>query len=197
MTKAKQTVAKGIRVLSVPPVMVTALLLLLSRWKPYFFRTRTEIFICIFLLGIVPVLAYPLQKILPRWKKEGREGQRKLAFLFSLAGYSVSFFWSLAAGVGKEMQLICTTYFLSVLLLTVCNKGLHFRASGHACSVTGPLLFLIYFVGWKCVMPCIMVAGLIVWSSLVLKRHTCRELAGGAVTCMIAFTVSLWCVIYR
>ena len=38
MTKAKQTVAKGIRVLSVPPVMVTALLLFLSIWKPYFFR---------------------------------------------------------------------------------------------------------------------------------------------------------------
>lgn len=197
MTKAKQTVAKGIRVLSVPPVMVTALLLFLSIRKPYFFRTWREIFICILLLGIVPALAYPLQKILPRWKKEGREGQRKLAFLFSLAGYTVSFLWSLTSGVGKEIQLICTTYFLSVLLLTVCNKGLHFRASGHACSVTGPLLLLIYFVGGKCILPCIMAAGLIVWSSLVLKRHTCRELAGGAVACMIAFAVSLWCVIYR
>lgn len=197
MTKAKQTVAKGIRVLSVPPVMVTALLLFLSIWKPYFFRTWREIFICILLLGIVPALAYPLQKILPRWKKEGREGQRKLAFLFSLAGYTVSFLWSLTSGVGKEIQLICTTYFLSVLLLTVCNKGLHFRASGHTCSVTGPLLLLIYFVGEKCILPCIMAAGLIVWSSLVLKRHTCRELAGGAVACMIAFAVSLWCVIYR
>lgn len=197
MTKAKQTVAKGIRVLSVPPVMVTALLLFLSIWKPYFFRTWREIFICILLLGIVPALAYPLQKILPRWKKEGREGQRKLAFLFSLAGYTVSFLWSLTSGVGKEIQLICTTYFLSVLLLTVCNKGLHFRASGHACSVIGPLLLLIYFVGGKCILPCIMAAGLIVWSSLVLKRHTCRELAGGAVACMIAFAVSLWCVIYR
>lgn len=62
MTKAKQTVAKGIRVLSVPPVMVTALLLFLSIWKPYFFRTWREIFICILLLGIVPALAYPLQK---------------------------------------------------------------------------------------------------------------------------------------
>ena len=144
MTKAKQTVAKGIRVLSVPPVMVTALLLFLNIWKPYFFRTWREIFICILLLGIVPALAYPMQKILPRWKKEGREGQRKLAFLFSLAGYTVSFLWSLTSGVGKEIQLICTTYFLSVLLLTVCNKGLHFRASGHACSVTGPLLLLIY-----------------------------------------------------
>lgn len=197
MTKAKQTVAKGIRVLSVPPVMVTALLLFLSIWKPYFFRTWREIFICILLLGIVPALAYPLQKILPRWKKEGREGQRKLAFLFSLAGYTVSFLWSLTSGVGKEIQLICTTYFLSVLLLTVCNKGLHFRASGHACSVTGPLLLLIYFLEKKCILPCIMAAGLIVWSSLVLKRHTCRELAGGAVACMIAFAVSLWCVVYR
>lgn len=192
----RDAAAKSIRVLSVPPVMITVLLLLLNRWKPYFFRTRTEIFISIFWLGIVPVLAYPMQKILPHWKQKGREGQRKLAFLFSMAGFSAAFVQSLAAGVGKEIQLICATYFLSVLLLSICNKGFHFRASGHACSVTGPLLLLVYFVGWKSILPCVA-AALIVWSSLVLKRHTCRELAGGAVTCMIAFAVSMVCIVYR
>lgn len=193
----RDAAAKSIRVLSVPPVMVTVLLLLLNRWKPYFFRTRTEIFISIFWLGIVPVLAYPMQKILPHWKQKGREGQRKLAFFFSMAGYSAAFVWSLAAGVGKEIQLICSTYFLSVVLLIICNKGFHFRASGHACSVTGPLLLLVYFVGWKSILPCVAAAALIVWSSLVLKRHTCRELAGGAVACVIAFAVSLVCIVYR
>ncbi len=87
----RDAAAKSIRVLSVPPVMITVLLLLLNRWKPYFFRTRTEIFISIFWLGIVPVLAYPMQKILPHWKQKGREGQRKLAFLFSMAGFSAAF----------------------------------------------------------------------------------------------------------
>ncbi len=37
------------------------------------------------------VLAYPMQKILPHWKQKGQEGQRKLAFLFSMAGYSAAF----------------------------------------------------------------------------------------------------------
>lgn len=42
---------------------------------------------------------------------------------------------------------------------------IHLIYSGHACSVTGPLIFLIYFTGWKTLLPCLVVGA---GSNLVL-----------------------------
>ena len=63
--------------------------------------------------------------------------------------------WAVSNPVSPQMLLLCLTYFFSVVLLTLCNKALHVHASGHACSVTGPLLLLIYLVDWTLIFPCI------------------------------------------
>ena len=187
----KERIAKAIRVLSVPPVMVSVLILILAFSKDGIFRSALEIVITIVLLGFVPILAYGLQKILPGFKEQGREGQRKLAFITNLVGYSAAFLWALIADVENALLLICSTYFFSVVLLTICNNGLHYRASGHASSFTGPLVLLIYFFGWKVIIPCLVIAALIIWSSIYLKRHTVKEIVGGIVVCLLSFTLSL------
>lgn len=190
MTK-KENIAKGIRVLSSPPVMVTALILILAYTRNTFFRNNIEIIVPILLLGFVPVLAYPMQRVLPNFKDKGREGQRKLAFILNLIGYTVAMLWAIFSKVNKQLFLVCITYFITVVLLTICNKALHFRASGHASSFTGPLLLLIYFVSWKAILPCVLFCALVIWSSLALKRHTMQELAGGIIVCAISFALSL------
>lgn len=187
----KERIAKAIRVLSVPPVMVSVLILILAFSKDGIFRSALEIVITIVLLGFVPILAYGLQKILPGFKEQGREGQRKLAFITNLVGYSAAFLWALIADVENALLLICLTYFFSVVFLTICNNGLHYRASGHASSFTGPLVLLIYFFGWKVIIPCLVIAALIIWSSIYLKRHTVKEIVGGIVVCLLLFTLSL------
>ena len=187
----KERIAKAIRVLSVPPVMVSVLILILAFSKDGIFRSALEIVITIVLLGFVPILAYGLQKILPGFKEQGREGQRKLAFITNLVGYSAAFLWALIADVENALLLICLTYFFSVVFLTICNNGLHYRASGHASSFTGPLVLLIYFFGWKVIIPCLVIAALIIWSSIYLKRHTAKEIVGGIVVCLLSFTLSL------
>ena len=187
----KERIAKAIRVLSVPPVMVSVLILILAFSKDGIFRSTLEIVITIVLLGFVPILAYGLQKILPGFKEQGREGQRKLAFITNLVGYSAAFLWALIADVENALLLICLTYFFSVVFLTICNNGLHYRASGHASSFTGPLVLLIYFFGWKVIIPCLVIAALIIWSSIYLKRHTVKEIVGGIVVCLLSFTLSL------
>lgn len=120
----KERIAKAIRALSVPPVMVSVLILILAFSKDGIFRNTLEIVITVVLLGFVPILAYGLQKILPGFKEQGREGQRKLAFITNLVGYSAAFLWALIADVENALLLICSTYFFSVVLLTICNKGL-------------------------------------------------------------------------
>lgn len=186
----KERFAKIIRALSVPPVMVSVLIFILAFHTEDVFRNESEIVIMIVLLGIVPVLAYVLSGIIPAVRVQGREGQRKLAFITNLVGYSIALLWAVLANVDKELLLICLTYFLSVIILTICNKGFKFRASGHASSFTGPLVFLIYFFGWKAIIPSLFIAALIIWSSLYLKRHTAKELTGGILVNAISFIIS-------
>lgn len=191
---SKERIAKVIRVLSVPPVMVTVLIFILAFNKIGIFRNTLEIVISIVLLGFFPILAYALNGILPGFKEQGREGQRKLAFITNLIGYSAAFLWALISDVENALLLICSTYFFSVLFLTICNKVFYYRASGHACSFTGPLVLLIYFLGWKVIIPCLLIAALIIWSSIYLKRHTVKELTGGIVVCLFSFALSLFLI---
>lgn len=60
----KNTFAKIIRIISVPPVMITFLLVILNTTRPDIFRNNVEVLTSIILLGIVPVLAYPFQLLL-------------------------------------------------------------------------------------------------------------------------------------
>ncbi len=187
----KERIAKAIRTVSVPPIMISMLILILAFNKNNIFRNLTEIIIMIVLLGLVPALAYVLSSIIPEVKAKGREGQRKLAFITNLVGYSMALSWAVLTNVKKELLLICLTYFLSVVFLTICNKGFHFRASGHASSFTGPLILMIYFLGWKVLIPALVIAVFIVWSSIYLKRHTIKELAAGMLVNILAFAVSI------
>ena len=52
-------------------------------------------------------------------------------------------------------------------------------------------MLLVYFFGLKVLVPCLVIAGLIVWSSIYLKRHTLKELVGGMVSCLLAFGLSM------
>lgn len=182
--------AKVIRVLSVPPIMISALILILYFTRGEYFKHPYEMFIAIFLLGLVPILAYPLQKCIPSLKDKGRDGQRKLAFITNLIGYIAAFVWALISEVESGLLLICSTYFFSVVFLTICNV-FHFKASGHASSFTGPLLVLVYALGWKALIPCVVVAAAIIWSSLELKRHTIQQLMAGIGVCALSFIISL------
>ena len=139
----KNTFAKIIRIISVPPVMITFLLVILNTTRPDIFRNNVEVLTSIILLGIVPVLAYPFQLLSSSLEDRGRIMQRKLAFIFSLIGYSTALLWAILVHTSKELLMICATYFISVVILTFFNKVLKKRASGHACSITGPLVFLI------------------------------------------------------
>ena len=76
-----------IRILTVPPVFALALLVTAYCCMPGVFASPGELLGFILCLSVLPVLGYPLQRVLPRFREKGREGQRSLAMLFSAAGY--------------------------------------------------------------------------------------------------------------
>ena len=183
----KKITAKIVRVLTIPPLLILALLTAIYFIRTSAFRGVGDYIAAIICLAVIPSLAYPLQPIIPGFKGKGREGQRELAFVMSVVGYVIGFLYALISGAGAELKFIFIAYLLSVMLLLVFNKGLHLRASGHACGVLGPLLFAVYFLGWQWAIPCAVIAAGVVWSSVALTRHTPKELCLGGACALTAF----------
>ncbi len=184
---SKNQAAKTLRIVTIPPLLVAAMLTILYIFRPTIFGSITDLLVGIMSLAVIPTLAYPLQPLLPKYKNSGRDAQRKLAFIFSPVGYAIGFIYAMAANVSIELKFIFGTYLLSVFVLILFNKVFHFKASGHACGVFGPLIHTVYFMGWGWLIPCALAVWGVVWSSLYLMRHTKKELFFGGMTAMTAF----------
>ena len=78
-------------------------------------------------------------------KDDSRKNQRKMAFIFNFVPYLAVMVIGYCVGCNKMLQGIFNAYFLSVLVLTIVNKGFKIKASGHACSCTLPYLILTYY----------------------------------------------------
>ena len=186
---SKKTIAKTVRVVTIPPLLVSFLFVILYFGRPDFFRGIFDLIAGITFLAIIPTLAYPLQPIIPGFKDKGRKGQRTLAFITSGIGYIGGILYAVISGVSNELLLIFASYFVSVIVLTVFNILLKRKASGHSCGVVGPLIFTVYFLGWGWLIPCVLLAGAVAWSSVALKRHTPNDLLLGGLSAAFAFMI--------
>ena len=184
-------IAKIVRVSSVPPFMVTILIILLYFLREGIFRSWVDAVVSVVALAVIPVLAYPLSWIIPKIRAKGREGQRNLAFALNPVGYISAFLYGLIRGAGKDLMTIYTAYLLSVIVLLLFNKVLKFRASGHACAVTGPIVIISYYLGMWGIICGATVYFAILWASIVLKRHTLKEFIYGSLTSTVAFFISV------
>ena len=179
--RAVRIAAKTVRVITVPPVMALALFTLL--WLHGGIIGQVRDYICsVVLLVVLPVSAYPLQRLLPSLREKGREAQRSLAMIMSVAGYVLGVVYALIFSTSPAILTLFLTYLISGTALLVINKLFGFKASGHACGLTGPLAALAYYTGWYVLIIGAVLLAAVVWSSLVMKRHTPLQLlVGGAV----------------
>lgn len=182
--------AKVIRVITIPPLMVLALLAVLYGFRGELFRDLGELMVSIFFLMLVPVLAYPIAFAVPRLRKKGREGQRNLAFVMNTVGYLGAVVWGKVRDISLLLMQVFWTYFLSVCILLIVNKVIRRRASGHACSITGPLILMVWLLDWRALFPSALIFALIIWASLRTKRHTPKELILGSLCAFAAFGIS-------
>ena len=190
MNRFLDTTAKVIRIITVPPIIVTAFLLYLYGFDATIFGGRLNLAVCIAGLGIFPALAYPVWALVPAFRRKKREFQRKLAFLFSLVGYVAVFVFCHLRAVPERLMLIADAYMASVALLFVINFLFIIKASGHSCSVTGPLALLVYLTGPIALLPCLAVEILSFWASVRTGRHTLKQLIQGAAVAVLAFGIT-------
>ncbi len=174
-----QKFAKLIRFITVPPIIVTAELLLLFFFEDVFPATL-DFWLTLICLAVIPTLAYPLQKIVPAFRAGGQKMQRKLAFILSPIGYIAAVICSILRDAIPNLLYITVVYLVSVVLLLLINKLTPFHASGHGCSLCGSVFLPCLFLGWLAFIPGTILFGLSFWASVYLKRHTAREFLLGA-----------------
>ena len=185
--------AKAIRVLTIPPFMVAALLTVLFFFDDVF-PSGGDFWLALAFLAVVPVLAYPFQKLFPRLAAKGRSMQRKLAFIFSFLGYGAAVATSILRDAVPNLLYISVVYLISVVTLTVFNCLTPWHASGHACSIAGPILLICLFIGWYAIPVGTLIFAASFWASVYMKRHTVREFLLGALCAGIAGLVTYFLV---
>lgn len=181
--------AKAIRIMTVAPLMALVMLLLLFLKDAKLYGNPLHFGLLILFLVAFPLLAYPLQPLIPKYKDLGREGQRTLAIFFAVAGYILGCLSAVLMHAPKSVWLIYLSYLLSGALVMLINKLFHFRASGHACGVTGPFAILVLFgehVGFLGIPILVLVS----FSSLLMKRHTIPQLICGTIIPFVALGLS-------
>ena len=171
-------VYKIIRVATVPPLMASVLFIILG---VYGITDWIDSLLGVFFLGILPILSYPLQRFIPYYKDKGREGQRNLAIVFSVAGYILGCILALIFKAPiKTVVFIYLDYLISGILIALFNKLFHLKASGHACGIVGPVAMLLYFSLYTPAIIGVLLSILVFISSIKMKRHSFLQLLGGS-----------------
>ena len=187
-------IAKTIRFVTVPPIVVAAELTVLLLFEDVFPQTL-DFWLALLCLGILPVFAYPLQRFVPAFRQGGQKMQRKLAFVLSPIGYIGAVICSILRGAVPNLLYISIVYLLSVILLILINALTSFHASGHGCSIGGSIILPCLFLGGYAILPGGLLFGLVFWASVYLKRHTPSEFLLGAL-CALVSAVSCYFLLH-
>ena len=179
---------KIIRILTIPPIMAFIMLTTLFVLRPEVFGGPLLYGLAVFFISVFPVLAYPLQPVIPGFKGKGREGQRNLAMWFSVAGYLLGCIVNIFMNASLTLWLVYLVYLFSGLGIFICSKLFHFKASGHACGIMGPIAFLLYtnIYGALVGIPVYFAA---LWASVKMKRHTVAQFISGAAIPVVALFI--------
>lgn len=180
-----EKLAKTVRVMTVAPFMALVMLAVVFITGAPLFGGLAFFALAVFFLTVLPLLAYPLQPLMPYFKDKGREGQRNLAILFAVAGYLLGFLTAMCMHAPRSLLFVYLSYLLSCVFIILLKLLFHFKASGHACGVSGPFALLLCFgkaLGFLGI-PLLLV---VFWSSLKIQRHTVRQLIAGGIVPVVS-----------
>lgn len=133
---------KTVRIATIPSITALMLLIILLI---YDIVTAIEMITAFVFLSILLIMSYPLQRFIPPFKYDGRNGQRNLAILFSVIRYVLGVTVSLITNAHRDALFIYIVYLMSGILILVINKIFHFKASGHSCACLVPYHFCYTF----------------------------------------------------
>ena len=185
----KNDIWKTIRILTAAPILATAALVLLWISRRDVFSGALQFWALIGCLGLLPLMAYPLQKFIPHFKDQGRSGQRHLAMIFAVGGYVFSIIVNAQTHASRPIWFFCLEYLLSGIIIILFNNVFQLKISGHICGVVGPMLLLIQNGLWSAFPIGCIILLLVAFASLKTNRHTVMQMAGGGFAALAAFAI--------
>lgn len=181
-TREKQwmkTLSFLIRLLTLPPVMALCAISILHFHPGYF--PGAAYGTALWCLSFLPLLPYPICRMIPSLRYRGRFIQRGMAVVFSVIGYVMGTAWCLLNGLYGMELCVFLSYLLSAAAIALLSFCFRFKCSGHASGMAGPITLLglqvspVFFFCYLLLIPVFV-------SSLQLKRHSKEELVAGALT---------------
>ena len=138
--------ARIIRICTLAPLLAAVMLVFLYAAQPEIFGSLGGLLRQLLFLSLFPLLAYPVQPMIPSFREKGREGQRHLAMIFAFAGHLFDGIVNICVPSSRELILIGWVYLLSGIAILLCNRLFRLRASGHAAGV-GAVIGLLVLTG--------------------------------------------------
>lgn len=180
----------AMRILTVAPIIAAITFSILFFVSPEFSGGIINYLLGLLFITVLPLLAYPLQPVIPKFKDKGRDGQRYLAIIMSVLGYIGGSICAFALKMPAHMKILFLTYLISGIIILVFSKVIKYKASGHACGVSGPVAFLTYTYGPVALLGLPLLA-LVFWSSLKMDRHKWGELIAGSIIPVASLIISI------
>lgn len=190
-SQASKKLAKLVRVATIPSAAACAALCVIYTYDSTLIGSFANFLLAILFLGVLPMLAYPLQPFIPHFKDKGREGQRNLAMAFAFLGYVLGCTVNIFMSAPEFLWIFYLDYLLSGIGIIIFNKLFGLRASGHGCGVAGPIACLAYLGIYSAAFLGTLIYAASFWASIKMKRHTWQQFIGGS---LIPITVLLFLV---
>ena len=147
----------------------------------------TMLFLCVIplcsLFFYIPVKDEEHQKTVHR--------QRVASFIFMIISYPLGWLVDSLIGAPRILTAMSATYTFVTVGLIIFNLFLHYKASGHAAGVSGPVTSMIYIYGlWA--TPLLLLLPLVTWARLAAKGHNFwQTVVGATMSGLISISV-LW-----
>ena len=117
--------------------------------------------------------------------------QRVVSFIFMIVSYPLGWLVLALTHAPRIFTATAATYTFVTIGLIFFNLLLHYKASGHAAGVSGPITSMIYIFGiWAA--PLVLLLPLVTWARLAAKGHNFwQTVVGATMSGLISVTV-LW-----
>lgn len=117
--------------------------------------------------------------------------QRVASFILMMISYPIGWLVLSQTGAPRIFTAIAATYTFVTLGLIFFNLLLHYKASGHAAGVSGPVTSMIYLYG-VIATPLLALLPLVTWARLAAKGHNFWQTVVGAVLSALISASVLW-----
>jgi hypothetical protein len=117
--------------------------------------------------------------------------QRIASFVIMLVSYPIGWLVLALIDAPNIFTAVAATYTFVTVGLIIFNLLLHYKASGHAAGVSGPVAVMIYIYG-LIATPLLVLLPLVTWARLAAEGHNLWQTVVGAAMSILISIVVLW-----